>query len=74
MSREITILIGKEERTAELPTEAAARVCRIIEDVLPLIGELSLCIGRMDHWVDHLIPWAKIGEVYGRLGAQCHDY
>ncbi len=41
MSRGISILIGKEEVTAEL-----------------------LYIGRMDYWVDLLIPWARFGEAY----------
>ncbi len=32
-------------------------------------GELSLYIGRMDYWVDLLIPWARFGEVFERLHA-----
>ena len=41
MSREITILIGKEECTAELLTKDAPHTCRIIEQALPLTGILS---------------------------------
>ena len=38
MSKEITILIGDEECTAELLTEQAPRTCEIIENALPLTG------------------------------------
>ncbi len=41
MSRQITILIGNEECTAELLTDLAPKTCRIIEDALPLTGVLS---------------------------------
>ena len=41
MGKEITILIGKEECTAELLTDLAPKTCRIIEDALPLTGVLS---------------------------------
>ena len=41
MGKEITILIGEEECTAELLTELAPRTCKIIEDALPLTGMLS---------------------------------
>jgi hypothetical protein len=41
MRKEITILIGNEECTAELLTDLAPRTCRIIEDALPLTGILS---------------------------------
>jgi len=41
MGKEITILIGKEESTAELLTDLAPKTCRIIEDALPLTGILS---------------------------------
>ena len=41
MRQEITILIGKEECTAELLTDLAPKTCRIIEDALPLTGVLS---------------------------------
>lgn len=67
MTREITILIGKEECTAELLVTEAPRTCRIIENALPLTGELSLYVGPMDCWVDPLIRWAKFGEVYERM-------
>jgi hypothetical protein len=39
--KEITVLIGKEECTAELLTEEAPHICAIIEDALPLRGVLS---------------------------------
>ncbi|MFI5340714.1 MAG: hypothetical protein ACHQ7N_12860 [Candidatus Methylomirabilales bacterium] len=35
-----------------------------LEEYVGLSGELSLYVGRMDYWVDLLIPWAKFGEVY----------
>ena len=41
MSKEITIIIGNEECTAELLTELAPQTCQIIEDALPLTGMLS---------------------------------
>ncbi|HSB78387.1 MAG TPA: DUF3830 family protein [Candidatus Methylomirabilis sp.] len=41
MGKEVTILIGKEECTAELLTDLAPKTCRIIEDALPLSGLLS---------------------------------
>jgi hypothetical protein len=41
MRREITILIGNEECTAELLTDQAPKTCRIIADALPLTGVLS---------------------------------
>jgi hypothetical protein len=41
MRKEIIILIGKEECTADLLTDLAPRTCRIIEDALPLTGILS---------------------------------
>lgn len=41
MAKEITILIGDEECTAELLTEQAPRICEAIENALPLKGMLS---------------------------------
>lgn len=41
MGKEITILIGDEECTAELLTEEAPRICEAIEKALPLSGMLS---------------------------------
>jgi hypothetical protein len=38
MPREIKLIIGDEECTAELLIEQAPRTCRIIEDALPLSG------------------------------------
>lgn len=41
MVKEITILIGDEECTAELLTEQAPHTCEVIEKALPLRGTLS---------------------------------
>lgn len=41
MGKEITILIGDEECTAELLTEQAPRTCEAIENALPLTGLLN---------------------------------
>ena len=41
MRKEIAILIGNEECTAELLTDLAPKTCRIIEAALPLTGILS---------------------------------
>lgn len=38
MGKEITILIGDEECTAELLTELAPRTCEIVEQALPITG------------------------------------
>ncbi|HSB78386.1 MAG TPA: hypothetical protein VLM91_06345 [Candidatus Methylomirabilis sp.] len=44
--------------------KAALREVRTLDEYVELTGELSLYIGRMDYWVDLLIPWAKLGEAY----------
>jgi hypothetical protein len=44
--------------------QAALWEVKTLEEYAALTGELSLYIGRMDYWVDLLIPWAKFGEVY----------
>jgi hypothetical protein len=41
MRKEITILLGDEECTAELLRDLAPKTCRVIEDALPLTGVLS---------------------------------
>jgi len=41
MGKELTIIIGKEEVTAELLTQAAPRMCEIIARALPLEGLLT---------------------------------
>jgi hypothetical protein len=46
---------------------AALEAAKTLEEYVALTGELSLYIGRMDYWVDLLIPWAKFGEVYERM-------
>jgi hypothetical protein len=47
--------------------KAALQDVKSLEEYVALTGELSLYIGRMDYWVDLLIPWAKFGEVYEQL-------
>ena len=47
--------------------KAALREVKTLEEYAALTGELSLYIGRMDYWVDLLIPWAKFGEVYEQM-------
>jgi hypothetical protein len=47
--------------------KAALREVETLEEYAALTGELSLYIGRMDYWVDLLIPWAKFGEVYEQM-------
>ena len=55
--------------TAEVvrQAKAALREVKTLEEYAALTGELSLYIGRMDYWVDLLIPWAKFGEVYEQI-------
>jgi len=45
----------------------ALETAKTLEEYMALTGELSLYIGRMDYWVDLLIPWAKFGEVYEQM-------
>jgi hypothetical protein len=45
----------------------ALQAAKTLEEYVALTGELSLYIGRMDYWVDLLIPWAKFGEVYEQM-------
>ncbi len=44
--------------------KGALQEVKSLREYVALLGELSLYIGRMDYWVDLLIPWAKFGEVY----------
>ncbi len=46
---------------------AALPDVKSLAEFVALAGELSLYIGRMDYWVDLLIPWAKFGETYERM-------
>lgn len=46
---------------------AALPEVKSLEEFVALAGELSLYIGRMDYWVDLLIPWAEFGETYERM-------
>lgn len=57
--------------TAGVVREARAAVqdVKTLEEYVELTGELSLYIGRMDYWVDLLIPWAKFGAVYEQMRA-----
>ena len=41
---------------------AALSDVKTLEEFVTLAGELSLYIGRMDYWVDLLIPWAGFGH------------
>ncbi len=45
----------------------ALQAAKTLDEYVALTGELSLYIGRMDYWVDLLIPWAKFGEVYEQM-------
>lgn len=47
--------------------KAAMREVKTLDEYVALTGELSLYIGRMDYWVDLLIPWAKFGEAYEQM-------
>jgi hypothetical protein len=47
--------------------KVALQEVETLEKYVVLTGELSLYIGRMDYWVDLLIPWAKFGEVYEQV-------
>ncbi len=55
--------------TAGMVRQAKAALLEVktLEEYAALTGELSLYIGRMDYWVDLLIPWAKFGEVYEQM-------
>jgi hypothetical protein len=52
--------------TAEIVrlAKAALQEVKTLDEYVALTGELSLYVGRMDYWVDLLIPWAKFGEAY----------
>ena len=47
--------------------KAALQEVKTLDEYVVLTGQLSLYIGRMDYWVDQLIPWAKFGDVYERM-------
>jgi hypothetical protein len=49
--------------------KTALEEVKTLEEYVTLTGELSLYVGRLDYWVDLLIPWAKFGEVYERLSS-----
>jgi hypothetical protein len=55
--------------TAEIVRQAKALLQEVgsLEEYVALTGELSLYVGRMDYWVDLLIPWAKFGEVFEHM-------
>jgi len=52
--------------TAQVVRQARAvlQEAKSLEEYAALLGGLSLYIGRMDYWIDLLIPWAKFGEVF----------
>jgi hypothetical protein len=47
--------------------KAALGDAKSLDDYVALTGELSLYVGRMDYWVDLLIPWPRFGEVYEQM-------
>ena len=49
--------------------KAATRELKSLEEYVALAEELSLYIGRMEYWVDLLIPWAEFGEAFERVHA-----
>jgi hypothetical protein len=55
--------------TAAVVRQASAALGAVqsLEEYVALAGELSLYIGRVDYWVDLLIPWAKFGEGYEQI-------
>lgn len=55
--------------TAEVVRLARAALQEVkgLDEYVALTGELSLYVGRMDYWVDLLIPWARFGEAYERM-------
>ncbi len=56
MGKEVVIVIGKEVCGAELLTEDAPNICRVIEDALPLSGPLGH--GKLvDNEVFFLVPF-----------------
>ncbi len=48
---------------------AALREVKTLEEYVALAEELSLYVGRMEYWVDLLIPWAKFGAVFEQVNA-----
>ena len=48
---------------------AALREVKSLEEYVALAEELSLYVGRMEYWVDLLIPWAKFGAVFEQVNA-----
>ena len=52
--------------TADIVRQAKVGLEQVksLEQYVELTGELSLYVGRMDYWVDLLIPWGKFGQVY----------
>lgn len=47
--------------------KAALQGVETLQEYAALTGELSLYIGRMDYWVDLLIPWARFGDVFEQM-------
>jgi len=49
--------------------EALAQV-QSLEEYVDVMSELALYLGRMEYWVDMLIPWARFGQVYEEVSRQ----
>jgi hypothetical protein len=47
--------------------KAALQGVETLQECTALTGELCLYIGRMDYWVDLLIPWARFGDVFEQM-------
>jgi hypothetical protein len=47
--------------------KAALQGVETLQEYAALTGELCLYIGRMDYWVDLLIPWARFGDVFEQM-------
>jgi hypothetical protein len=46
---------------------AALQGVENLPEYAALTGDLSLYIGRMDYWVDLLIPWERFGDVFEQM-------
>ena len=55
--------------TAEVVRQAkgALQAVKTLEEYAALVEELALYVGRVEYWVDLLIPWAKFGEVFEQV-------
>jgi hypothetical protein len=55
--------------TAEVVRQAKGALpeMKTLEEYAELVEELALYVGRVEHWIDLLIPWARFGEVFERV-------